>query len=61
MKKYIEPSLEEGQLIRELWERVTVKPLTPREIDFAREIASYERRQAFMNCNSPILTTGGEK
>ena len=36
--KYREPSLTEGQRILALWQSVTSKPLTSREIEFYRAI-----------------------
>ena len=38
MKRYVEPSVEEGQRLLSIWSSITSKPLTAREIMFAMEI-----------------------
>lgn len=35
---YVEPSVEFGQQMLKLWQDVTSKPLTSREIEFARRV-----------------------
>ncbi len=45
MKKYIEPTIEEGQRLRVLWGKCTSKPMTSREIAFARLVAEAEREE----------------
>jgi hypothetical protein len=43
MKNRIEPTTEEGQRMLGIWQSITSKPLTSRELDFAMAIASVER------------------
>jgi len=48
IKKYIEPSVTEGQEFLSLWEIVTSKPMTSREIEFARLVRDNTLRK--LNC-----------